>query len=277
MQYTPKVIKGNVNISKKSPLKELFSLLSILLGTLIVIYVLLGFLVDLIVPHLPDDIEQNLAHFSSKFIEEKERILIIEKPIQDLLNDLAKNIVAKKEYKVTVVKNDTFNAIALPGGNIVVFSGLLDEIESENELAFVLSHELGHFANKDHLKGLGRGLVFFTLSNIFLGQDSSVSNFLGTSLLGLEMKFSQAQEKAADLFAVDLMYKKYRHLGGATEFFEKIKRKEKVPKFFYFFATHPHSRDRIKSIQEKIRQEKYLVAELIPLGERFRAGLDSGD
>jgi len=277
MQYTPKEIKGNVNVSKKSPLKELFSLLSILLGTLIVVYILLGFLVDVIVPHLPDSIEQNLGSFSAKFIEEEEKILTKEKPTQDLLNDLAKNLQDKKEYKVTVIKNKKSNAIALPGRNIVVFSGLLDEVESENELAFVLSHELGHFANKDHLKGLGRGLVFFALSNIFFGQDSSVSNFLGNSLLGLEMKFSQAQEKAADIFAIDLMYKKYKHLGGATDFFEKMKRKEKAPKFFYFFATHPHSQARIKVIQEKIKQQHYLVAETIPLDKKFKTELDSGN
>ena len=45
------------------------------------------------------------------------------------------------------------NAVALPGGNIVVFAGLLKEIKSENELAMILGHELGHFAHRDHLRG----------------------------------------------------------------------------------------------------------------------------
>ena len=38
--------------------------------------------------------------------------------------------------------------------------GLLENVESENELAFVLGHELGHFRNRDHLRGLGRGIAF---------------------------------------------------------------------------------------------------------------------
>jgi Zn-dependent protease with chaperone function len=68
------------------------------------------------------------------------------------------------QYKIHIIPDPRINAMALPGGNIVVFSALIKETGSENELAFVLAHELGHFANRDHLRGLGRRLLLLTAS-----------------------------------------------------------------------------------------------------------------
>ena len=42
----------------------------------------------------------------------------------------------------------------------MVSTGLLEQTASENELAFVVGHEIGHFRNRDHLRGLGRGVAF---------------------------------------------------------------------------------------------------------------------
>jgi Zn-dependent protease with chaperone function len=71
-------------------------------------------------------------------------------------------------YQITVhVQPSTaVNAAALPGGHMLVFSGLLTEMRSENELAFVLAHELGHYAHRDHLRGLGRALVLMAASTV---------------------------------------------------------------------------------------------------------------
>ena len=66
--------------------------------------------------------------------------------------------ISNRPFHVYVTEVDDINAIALPGSNIIVFSGLLQNIQSENELVMVLGHELGHYAHKDHLRGLGRGL-----------------------------------------------------------------------------------------------------------------------
>jgi len=68
----------------------------------------------------------------------------------------------------------------------------------------VLAHELGHFANRDHLKGLGRGLILWIISAGILGQDNAITDLAGRSLIGVQMKFSQAQETKADLFALEL-------------------------------------------------------------------------
>jgi Zn-dependent protease with chaperone function len=159
----------------------------------------------------------------------------------------------------------------LPGNNIIITTALIEGLESENELAFVLAHELGHFANRDHLRGLGRGLVLLTISTILFGADSSVSQVLENSLQNVEMKFSQNQEKKADLFALRLLNERYGHVGGAIDFFEKLKKKEKGGRFLYFFATHPHSLERIRYLKQEIAARGYWVSpylDPLPLGKR---------
>lgn len=266
MRYTAHELKENVNISKKSPLRELFSLFISLLGIILIIYILLGFAVDIIAPVLPDTIDESLGKFYKPLYANTKAE---SKKVQELLNSLIENLEEKKQYEIFIIENKQVNALALPGRKIIIFSELLKEIEFENELAFVLAHELGHYAQRDHLKALGRRLVFFALSSLFLGQDNSVNDFIGNSLASAEMKFSQAQEKKADLFALDLLYEKYGHAGGATDFLEKMGEKEKLPKFLYFFTTHPHSENRIKAIMAKIKKQGYLIKKNIPLDKAY--------
>ncbi len=257
MKYTPKEIKKNVNISQTSPLKELFLLLAGALAGLVFIYVVLGFCLDIIAPRLPHEIEQNLGKLFHKFYE-KEQQTDDAGRLRQLLSDLEKGLTGKKtDYTIHLVENTQVNALALPGGHIVVFTGLLDRIKADNELAFVLSHELGHFINRDHLRGLGRGLIIWALSAAILGADNSLTNFLGNSLLGIQMKFSQHQETMADMFALELLNRCYGNVSGANEFMEKIAGDEKRGRLAYYFATHPFPADRIAALKNEIQKKGY--------------------
>jgi predicted Zn-dependent protease len=272
MKYTPKELKGNINISQTSPIREFFILLGGVLGVILLIYIALGFAVDIIVPKLSPEIEQSLGRLYSKIYENTEKTTAWIR-LQLILDELVNKLPQRElQYKVHLVSNSQINAMALPGGNIVVFSGLIKEVKSENELAFVLAHELGHFANRDHLRGLGRRLVLLTISIALLGRDSSATNFLMNSLLNVEMKFSQRQEKMADLWALDLLNNRYGHVSGATDFFKKMSKKEKKGRILYYFATHPYPKNRVKTLEEQIQEKRYLVLvkEKIPLDEAFK-------
>ena len=118
--------------------------------------------------------------------------------------------------------NPTANAMALPGGNIVVYTGLLDRVASENELAFVLAHELGHYAHRDHLRGMGRALVFAVIAGLLFGPDSGTGSLLAGALGLTELSFSRRQETRADAFAVAALHCAYGHVGGSTDFFDRI-------------------------------------------------------
>jgi predicted Zn-dependent protease len=271
MKYTPKELQENVNVSHTSPLKELFLLLGGALGILLVIYVVLGFAVDLIVPRLPPGIEGHLGELYAQSFSSEEQTAAGEH-LQELLNDLVKELPDDPvgHYYVHLIPSSQPNALALPGGHIIVLSALVEELDSENELAFILAHELGHFANRDHLRGLGRGLVMMTISAFLFGVDNELTSFLMNSLMTVEMKFSQRQETKADLFALDLLNKRYGHIAGAVDFFRKAAEKEARSRLAYYFATHPYPEDRVATLQQQIQKKGYAVGERLPLDERLK-------
>lgn len=267
MKYTPKELQENVNVSHTSPLKELFLLLGGILGIFIVVYVVLGFAVDLVVPRLPPGIEQQLGNlYATAFAKEEQTAA--EKHLQTLIDDLVRTSSFEGgPYYVHLVPSAQANAFALPGGHIVILSTLIEEIESENELTFILAHELGHFANRDHLRGLGRRLVLTAASTFLFGVNNNVTNLLMNSLLSVEMKFSQRQETQSDFFALDLVNKYYGHIAGSTDFFEHTAKEDTRSRMAYFFATHPYPQDRIATLQDQIQTRGYSSGEKLPLDE----------
>jgi len=268
VKYTPKELKDNLNIARTSLLREFFLLSGGILTITVIVYAALGLAVDFAVPRLSPGIEHRLGRMYAGIYADADGGKA-EKRIQRILDGLASVQPEGNgwRYRVHLVQDTRINALALPGGQIVIYSGLLDVVDSENELAFVLAHELGHFAHRDHIRGLGRRLVMLILVTSVFGQDSSVSRFIYNSLMDVEMKFSQRQEEAADFWAVDLLNRRYGHAGGAVDFLETIARKEKRGRFVYFFSTHPYPLNRIKALQEYIMIKGYRVKEEIQSDE----------
>lgn len=258
MRFTPRAIKNNVNVSATSPTKDFFGLVIRILGAILVIYILLGFAVDYIAPRISINTELKLSKlFSGQF--KNTQLSPIELQLQKILDELVKQSrgLPPFNYKVHLEESKDINAIALPGGNILVFSALLKEIKSENELAMVLAHELGHFYRRDHLRGLGRSLVFLLISSALFGNDNSASRVIANTVTNAEMRFSQVQERAADLYALDLLNKTYGHTAGAVDFFERMACKEKLWPVFYIFASHPYPIARANALKESIAAKGY--------------------
>lgn len=266
MKFTPRVLKENVNVSRSSPLRELFVLLGGIIGGLLIIYLVLGFALDILIDWMPAKLERAAGSLFGKIYKLEGPPSAKELEIQRLLDDLTMCFPERDmHFVVRVQESPDVNALALPGRRILIFSELLKEVKSENELAMILAHELGHFAHRDHLRGLGRGLVLVFISSVLFGVDSAVFDFAQKSLITAELKFSRQQEVAADMFALELLNKKYGHVGGACAFFEHIKGKEYSPRFLKFLSTHPYPLDRIKLLKEQIAKKGYLVQDVTPL------------
>ena len=270
MKFTPRRIREEVNVSREHPLKEFLILVGGIAGGFLAVFIVLGFALDLVVPHIDPGLEAHLGRLYLSAFDAAEESSPAAARLQELLDDLAMRMEgSERDYRVHLIPSKDVNAIALPGGHIVVFSGLVKEAASENELAMVLGHELGHFRDRDHLRGLGRGLVLVFLSSLLFGTDSSLSR-LTTALLGsAEMQFSQHQEKQADAWGLELVMRKYGHAGGATTFFRRLAEKEEGKELTYLFASHPFPLERIESMEKTIREEGYPVRETVPLDESF--------
>lgn len=268
MKFKPKSLEDNVNVSKTHPLREFAWLLGGLFLILATIYIVLGLLTDIVVAKTPVNIETWLGQHALKGFD-AQKSPALQNRLDKLLSKVPHDSpLLDYTYTVYLSKNKEINALALPGGNIVVFQGLLKNIKSENELAMVLCHELGHFAERDQLRGLGRGLGLTVASIMMFGTNSGASEVISKSLLSFQARYSQSQESAADRFGLELLVANYGHAGGATDFFERLNSRgeSKIP---YLLASHPHPQDRIDQLNRIIEVKDYPVRQVMPLARKL--------
>ncbi len=274
MKFTPKHIDENVNVSKTHPLAELAWLVGGMLLLALVFYLVLGVTADLAVAKIPIKAEVWLGEYFVDSFEANEDEAL-RRRLQPLLDNLpADSPLHNYTFTVQLVKNKEINALALPGGHIMVFSGLVEQAESENELAMVLAHELGHFAHRDHLTRLGRGLGLSVAAMLVFGEDSAISRLLSNFFLVTESSYSRQQESDADRFGLDLLVNSYGHAGGATDFFARVGKKagSRAP---YLLASHPYPADRVDELQGLIREKGYSVEDISPLGDDLLSEIDT--
>ncbi|CAB1081915.1 hypothetical protein D1AOALGA4SA_9556 [Olavius algarvensis Delta 1 endosymbiont] len=237
-----------------------------LLAIVVAIYFLMGLAVNLLVPHLSVEFEKKLAGLFMPEFEQDAGFKRQEDYLQSLADQL-QNHCAKLPYEFKVHYNPApqFNAVALPGGHIIFFSKLFEAAESENELAFVMAHEMGHYANRDHLKAMGRGLVLVAISTTLFGADSGLSRLLGNGLSLTEMSFSRGQESRADEFALAMLNCSYGHINGAVQFMGKFPKEADPGDVGHYFSSHPELERRLDHLAEIIRAGQLRSDELKPL------------
>lgn len=267
MKYTPRLPKHNYNVSPVSPVKELLTLLGGLLAIIVVLYILLGYGADILVSHISPETEQKLASMLPDRFDSTKKRNDQEVWLQKLVERIEEKKCVDLPYPLTVtlVDSKVVNAMALPGGHIVVFSGLLDRMQSENELTFVLGHEMGHFKNRDHLRSLGRGLVFAFISTLIGSSNGSVSHLIGRSVQVTESGFSREQESAADAFGLRTLNCMYGHVGGSTDFFKHMPQKNDPGHIGHYFSSHPENVKRIRSLMALSSANGYSSGELTNL------------
>jgi len=271
MKYTARQPQSNVNVTPSSPLREFFVLAGGLFIIVVGIYFLLGLAVDLMVPYLPVTFEKKLAVVFVKSLKAKPADSSRQQYVQSLMDQLQTRC-AQLPYKfqVHVLQSPTINALALPGGNVIIFTGLLEKVTSENELSFVLAHEMGHYAHQDHLRAVGRSMVFMTLSAVIFGADSGISKLIGTGLNVTELSFSRKQETRADEFALEAVNCAYGHVEGAVDFFSRIPKEQDPGIFGHYFSSHPENTRRIAHLKDLTASRGYKLLKKLSLPASLR-------
>lgn len=270
MKFVPKEVDGDVNIPKVNQGMEFLWLAAAAAVIVVLIYMLLGLAVDVIAPRVPPQLELKLGKGYAAFFDDGKR----DEAEKELEKILAKLTAAAPElpydFKVHIAGTPDVNAIALPGGGIIVFAGLINKVKSENELAFILAHELGHFAHRDHLRGMGKALIINLLAAVVTGGDSGAEKMAGVIIPVTAMKFSRDQEKKADLYALELLNAAYGHAGGASHLFEKMKKMEIMPDYVYYFASHPGFDDRIETLRKAAAEKGFSEGTVRPLAKALK-------
>lgn len=170
------------------------------------------------------------------------------------MNNSKKNF----EWEFALIDNKkTVNAFCLPGGKIVVYTGLMQLIKSDDELAVVLGHEIAHAIAQHGNERLSQQLMTNMGANIlghFIGLDAnnqSVFNMVyGLSTnLGILLPYSRLHEKEADQIGMLLLAKAGYNPQAAISFWERFSQFNSGAKTPEFFSTHPAEETRINDMK----------------------------
>src|SRR5581483_9059372 len=97
------------------------------------------------------------------------------------------------------------NAIALPGGHVYVFEGLIKQARSPDELAGVVAHELGHVAHRDGTRSLLQAAGLSFLFGVLLGDFTGGGLVVIAAKTAMQSAYTRKVEAAADAYSVDLV------------------------------------------------------------------------
>lgn len=163
-------------------------------------------------------------------------------------------------YHWTIAKDPVINAFAMPGGYVVVNSGLINAAADAEEVAGVLAHEVQHVERRHSLKGLVHNLGLSAAFNVVLGDVGgglwgNVATQLGT------LKYGRDHESEADRLGYAALNKAHINAQGMLRFFEKLKAKDGAT--ISLLSTHPATTDRLAALETLIQQQ--VVADALPL------------
>lgn len=145
------------------------------------------------------------------------------------------------------------NAFALPGGFIFVYTGLVKEMKSLDELAGVLAHEVAHVDMRHSTQALTRDYGVSFLLNLIFGEDNELISRVVGSMLSLD--YSRDNELEADRKAVDYLCNSAYNPVGIADFFARNIEDESELEIPEFISTHPNSANRVEQVQNILKQK----------------------
>ncbi len=193
---------------------------------------------------------------------------VIDDPVVvNYVNDIGKRILATLpqqpfRYQFHVIKDDVYNAFATPAGHIFVYTGLIDAMEEEGELAGILGHEIAHVYCRhisqkiERQKKMGWASLAGIAAGVLLGVggagEAAQAVTMGSqaAVQSAELAYSRDDEMQADQFGVKFITGAGYSAEGLLKILKKIRGKtwfgsDQIPTYL---KTHPAVEDRIAFI-----------------------------
>lgn len=250
---------------------------------------LVGFVADQVPPSVEvqlGDIFFGQIRMSVDIVEDKE--------LTDELRTLVAPLLAAipdigYPFKFHLANDPTINAFAIPGGHVVVHTGLILKAESDEEVLGVLAHEIAHVTRRHSLRQVIGSAGLYVLVQTFFGDLTGLAAVVtdgGYRLLTLQ--FSRDAEREADDTGWDYLVAAHIDPRGMISFFEKLRDEQErllgdaagVEKSLAFLSTHPTSEERIELLTAKLTQSypdfEPQTFDLAEFQERIRQRAPSG-
>lgn len=183
---------------------------------------------------------------------------------------LVANTVAKKspwQFKFHLLADaKTVNAFALPGGQIFITLGLLDKLQTEAQLAGVLSHEMGHVIERHTAEQMAKNQLGQSLV-IAVGtaaSDRSSSPYMVAAVVNqmMQLRYSRVDESEADIWGLKLMTEAGYNPRSMIEVMKILKQASQGGNRIEMFQTHPNPDLRIAQIQEYLAKNPPAIQKL---------------
>lgn len=175
--------------------------------------------------------------------------------------------LAGYQWEYNLIENKDINAWAMPGGKVVVYTGLLTVATTETELAVVMGHEIAHAVADHGGERLSQGLIV-QLGG--MGLDYAIQNkpdaakqlftqaYATGSSIGVMLPYSRLHENEADHLGLIFMAMAGYDPQAAVAFWQKMSAANKGAKPMEWLSTHPADSTRIRNIQALLPEaQKY--------------------
>ena len=272
LEIAPKSFSSRENESKFNWKLYSVGILVLIFSAYVFIKTVPSFLADQMVEKIPIEWEVTVGQSILKMLP------VAQKPdpevlkvLQDTVDFLKQSLPGNPyDLKVYILPVEQVNALALPGGPIVIFEGLIDKAESPEELAGVLAHEIQHILLRHSTRGILRNLAKSMLVTLFLGDVNSVMEGIVQLAGQLEtLGLSREMEAEADQKGMELILAANIDPHGMIRIFKKLMQEDfsqkKLPKgkpvseendISSYFSTHPSSQNRLARLEKQIRSHE---------------------
>lgn len=247
----------SVKRGKRKVLYSLLLFIGIIVGSIAAILFSKDFFVRKIAEQAPVEWEQKLGDklfqgLSMQYVFVKNDSLKKQftRIAQPLLTQIAKDGVKVDIY---FTNDPTINAFALPGGKVIIQSGLIDKAQSWEEVLGVLSHELAHVTQRHHLRGIINNIGLYAIISAYFGDISALAGtVLNTGGQLASLANSRDFEFEADEVGLKYLVEAKINSNGLITFFETLKKSHKteLEKELSFLSTHPATDDRIQNLKK---------------------------
>jgi predicted Zn-dependent protease len=190
-----------------------------------------------------------------------------EKPeLTQMVERIGKRIAAESErpnlpWTFTVLDTPMVNAMAVPGGYIYITRGMMERINSEDELAGVLGHEIAHVTARHSAQQISRAQLaqFGMILGAVVAGPEALQQYGQLAELGVGLlfqRYSRAQETQADLLGTTYMAQARYNPVGAERMLMTLMRLDKNPAagIDRYFMSHPEPAKRVRDVQQKVAE-----------------------
>ena len=222
-----------------------------------IIFQLSGSILNYLVGKVPPKFEASLGDETLKQLQHEANFVTNKKQIAALTEIgekvLPPGVTNRFRFRYYIVEYPAPNAFALPGGNVIVTTALLEEMKSE-EIAGVLAHETAHVLKRHGLRHIiATAGPYLLLGAFFQSEDGFLATVSGGAHLLIKQNFSQQFETEADDMAWEYLIgakvNPHRYIDALEKLKEQTQRDEAME--IRAFSSHPATVDRIRRLQGK--------------------------